>query len=311
MTVAFLHHPMCHQHETDPPHPESSERLDSILKHIEPYRSQLLFVEPEPAAECLLEQVHSRQQIDRIKNYSESSRYIGGDTETSPYSYPAALVAAGAGPAAIDLFRHGLAHSALAAIRPPGHHATANQSMGFCLFNNAAMSARYAQSHGYQRVLIVDFDVHHGNGTQDIFYEDDSVFYFSSHQLPSYPGSGDKNETGRGDGIGYTGNYPLAPGDGDAELLPIYQRQLPKVVEKFRPDILLVSAGYDIHVLDPLANLKVSTAGVMTMVEALMECSDIPKLFLLEGGYHLQALGECVATTIEVLLKHDAEIASP
>jgi acetoin utilization deacetylase AcuC-like enzyme len=174
--------------------------------------------------------------------------------------------------------------------------------MGFCLFNNIAITARYAQSVGYKKVMIVDFDVHHGNGTQGTFWEDDTVFYFSSHQSFAYPGTGAETEVGEGKGRGYTANFFMMPESGDAELLDIYQNDLPPLVAKFKPDIILVSAGYDLHESDPLASLNVTTEGIREMVRTILSLSNVPYIFFLEGGYQLDALGENVKVTIEEML---------
>jgi acetoin utilization deacetylase AcuC-like enzyme len=175
--------------------------------------------------------------------------------------------------------------------------------MGFCLFNNIAVAARYAQSKGYKKVFIVDFDVHHGNGTQEIFYDDDTVFYFSSHQTLAYPGTGMEDETGRGQGKGFTRNVLLMPDSGDAEIEEIYRNDLPPLVKAFEPDIILVSAGYDIHESDPLAQLHVTTEGIRHIVRDILQTADVPFVFFLEGGYDVEALGENVKATIEEMLR--------
>jgi len=174
--------------------------------------------------------------------------------------------------------------------------------MGFCLFNNCAITARYAQFSGYERVMIVDFDVHHGNGTQDTFYNDDSVFYFSSHQALAYPYTGAEDEVGELEGVGYTSNHLLMPNSGDDELLDIYINELPKAFDFFKPDIVLVSAGYDLHESDPLAMLDITTDGISKMVRLILDQSDVPVIFLLEGGYEPIALGENVKVTLEEML---------
>jgi acetoin utilization deacetylase AcuC-like enzyme len=175
--------------------------------------------------------------------------------------------------------------------------------MGFCIFNNIAVGARYAQSVGYERVFIIDFDVHHGNGTQHIFEEDDTVFYFSTHQYPHYPGTGHGTERGNGKGVGYTHNIPMHYGSGDKEYYDAYHEVLPGLIRSFRPDIILVSAGYDLHAKDPLAGIKVTNEGVRSIVRAIL-CSshDVPHIFCLEGGYNLASLGESVVITVEELL---------
>lgn len=305
MSVALIYDPIFLEHDTGTGHPECADRLRSILQHLEPLRDTLLWLEPGPASHEQLLLVHPDEHIALVEHASSLQRPIDADTQTSYDSYEAALKAAGAGITAVDAVSSAKASTAFAAVRPPGHHATTHRSMGFCLFNNIAVTARYAQEMGYEKVLIVDFDVHHGNGTQEIFYDDSSVFYFSSHQYPAYPGSGSSYETGSGEGEGYTLNFPLAAGSGDADILPLYEESLAEIAATFRPDIILVSAGYDLHRADPLASLNVTTEGIVQIVAAIMECYDAPKLFFLEGGYNLEALGECVAKTIKTMQAYD------
>lgn len=301
MSVAFIYDPVFLEHETGAYHPECAGRLRAILDHIRPLREDLVWLTPTAAPLDALRLVHPSSHIDTVRDASIHAYAIDADTQTSHRSYDAALKAAGAGICAVDAFGAGKASAAFAAVRPPGHHATADRAMGFCLFNNIAVAARYAQEVGYEKIFIIDFDVHHGNGTQDIFYDDDTVFYFSTHQYPAYPGTGDSIETGRGPGEGYTLNFPFLPESGDEEIIPVYEEELPKAVEAFNPDLILVSAGYDLHCADPLAQLCVTTEGIGDIVGAIMECSPAPKLFMLEGGYNLEVLGECVARTLQVM----------
>jgi len=303
MAVAFLYDPIFLEHDTGFSHPENADRLRSILHHIEPIKEKLLWLSPQAATHDLIAKIHSDEQIEMVELSSKVSQQIDTDTQTSSDSFDAARIAAGAGITAVDALLKDKISSAFAAVRPPGHHATAFQSMGFCLFNNIAITARYAQEMGFEKILIVDFDVHHGNGTQDIFYDDPSVFYFSTHQYPAYPGSGSSSEHGRGEGEGFTLNFPMQPGSGDDDVVPIYEEELPRVVEVFQPNLLLVSAGYDLHAADPLASLTVTTEGIAEIVSLIMESSDVPKLFFLEGGYNLEALGESVKRTLEVMLE--------
>ncbi len=307
MAVAIIYDDIFLEHDTGAYHPENADRLRSIIRYLEPLRDELTWITPEPASYDQLCSVHTPAHIASVEHASMNLRAIDADTQTSEHSYEAALKAAGAGVSAIDAIMSGQASTAFAAVRPPGHHATKYQAMGFCLFNSIAIAARYAQSKGFEKVLIVDFDVHHGNGTQDIFYDDETVFYFSSHQYPAYPGSGSAQETGIGDGEGYTRNFPLTPGSGDEVLLPIYEEALPETLREFQPDIILVSAGYDLHHSDPLAQLNATTEGIGDIVSAIMESSPVPKLFFLEGGYDLDALGQSVAKTIQVMREYDKE----
>jgi acetoin utilization deacetylase AcuC-like enzyme len=203
---------------------------------------------------------------------------------------------------AVEKCRKGEIQSAFCAVRPPGHHAESNRAMGFCIFNNIAAGARHAQKIGYKKVFIIDFDVHHGNGTQHIFEADDTVFYFSTHQYPHYPGTGRDSEKGIGKGEGYTYNVPMPGGSGNKEYLYVYQDILPDLVNRFKPDIILVSSGYDIHNNDPLSDIRISDEGIRGIVNSILSCSSNPFVFALEGGYNLTALGESVRITVEEML---------
>lgn len=301
-SVAFIYDPIYLEHDTGAYHPENANRLRSILKAIEPLRENLLFVEPKPAPLELVMLVHSSYHIEFIEEKSFLQEAIDADTQVSSESFKAALMAVGAGKEAVDIVLSGDVNSVFCAVRPPGHHARKSQAMGFCLFNNIAITARYAQSMGYEKVMIIDFDVHHGNGTQEIFYDDSSVFYFSTHEYPAYPGSGSSDECGSGEGEGFTHNFPLRSFSTDDDIVPIYEEELILDVEGFNPDIILVSAGYDLHKADPLAQLQVSTEGIKKIVESIMRSCDVPKIFMLEGGYNLDALGESVAETLDAMI---------
>jgi acetoin utilization deacetylase AcuC-like enzyme len=300
--VAFITDPVFLLHDTGAWHPESAERLRAVERAVAPLKSRLSRLSPIRVNETLLEAVHSPEHIETVRRHCEMREPIDADTVCSAHSWEAALAAAGAGVVAVDGIAKGEFGRAFCAVRPPGHHATISRAMGFCLFNNVAVAARYAQSKGFGRIAIVDFDVHHGNGTQDIFYADDSVLYLSTHQSPAYPGTGSASERGVGKGVGTTFNFPFPPGSGDDDLLPVYEELLPRILEDFGPDLLLVSAGYDLHRADPLAQLEVTTDGVRRIVRAILEAADLPSLFLLEGGYDVKALEECVAATVETLL---------
>ncbi len=301
-SVAFIYDPIYLEHDTGAYHPENANRLRSILKATEPLRERLVFLEPKPAPLELVMQVHPSYHIEFIEEKSLLQEAIDADTQVSSESFEAALMAVGAGKEAVDAVLTAEVDSVFCAVRPPGHHATRTQAMGFCLFNNIAIAARYAQSVGYEKVMIIDFDVHHGNGTQEVFYSDPSVFYFSTHQYPAYPGTGALDERGRGEGEGFTRNFPMRAFSTDDDILPIYEEELPREVKGFKPDIILVSAGYDLHKADPLAQLEVSTEGIKKIVESIMRSSDVPKVFMLEGGYNLDALGESVAQTLDAMM---------
>ena len=302
MKVAYITDDIYLQHDTGIMHPESPQRLLAINKAIEPLRASLVLKSPIKVSERILELVHPLEHIETIKNTCEYGGSIDSDTVCSTDSYDAAAMAVGAGIVALDGIRSGEFERAFCAVRPPGHHATPTQAMGFCLFNNIAIAARYAQSIGYEKVMIVDFDVHHGNGTQDTFYEDDSVFYFSSHQAFTYPGTGAESHRGEGKGRGYTANFLMMPESQDTELLDIYENDLPPCVNTFKPDIILVSAGYDLHESDPLAQLNITTDGIRRMVRVILDSADVPFVFFLEGGYDVNALGKNVKVTLEEML---------
>ena len=301
--VAYITDDIYLKHDTGAIHPESPQRLMAINDTIKPLANQLLFVSPIKVSKAILELVHPLAYIENIESMSEYGGSIDSDTICSVDSYDAACMAVGAGIVALDGIKSGAYERAFCAVRPPGHHATSTQAMGFCLFNNIAISARYAQSIGYEKVMIVDFDVHHGNGTQDTFWEDDTVFYFSSHQAFAYPGTGAETHRGEGRGEGYTANFLMMPESTDSELLDIYENDLPPFIERFNPDIILVSAGYDLHKSDPLASLNITTEGIRTMVRGILDRCDIPYVFFLEGGYDVKALGENVKVTLEEMLK--------
>lgn len=303
MRVAYITDDVYLKHDTGAMHPESPQRLRSINKAIEPLHEFLIFRSPISVSERILELVHPPEHIEMIRRVSEYGGSIDSDTICSNDSYDAATMAVGAGVVALNGIKSGEYERAFCAVRPPGHHATPAQAMGFCLFNNIAIAARYAQIAGYEKVMIIDFDVHHGNGTQDTFYEDDTVFYFSSHQAYAYPGTGAQSERGKGKGEGFTANFLMMPGSGDSELFEIYEDQLPPYIERFKPDIILVSAGYDLHESDPLAQLNVTTEGVRKMVRTVLDTSDVPFVFFLEGGYNVNALGENVKETLKEMMR--------
>jgi acetoin utilization deacetylase AcuC-like enzyme len=303
MRVAYITDDVYLKHNTGSMHPESPQRLQAINKAIEPLLGSLICKAPIKASEHIIEFVHPFEHIETIKNISEYGGMIDSDTVCSIDSYEAATMAVGAGIVALDGIKSREFERAFCAVRPPGHHATPTQAMGFCLFNNIAIAARYAQSIGYEKVMIIDFDVHHGNGTQDTFYEDDTVLYFSSHQAYAYPGTGAEEDRGKVKGEGYTANYFMMPESNDSALLEIYENKLPVYVEKFKPDIILVSAGYDLHESDPLAQLNITTEGIRKMVRLILNSTEVPFVFFLEGGYNINALGENVKVTLKEMMK--------
>ncbi|MEK6743032.1 MAG: histone deacetylase [Nitrospirota bacterium] len=285
-------------------HPDTPDRLLSInssLKAVDLW-GKLVHLKPRKATPEDLALVHTPEAIERIRSLGAGE--VDPDTFTSVESFAAASFAAGAVMEAVEQCRNNGMRRVFCAVRPPGHHAEAGRSMGFCLFNNIAVGARHAQRSGYNKVFIIDFDAHHGNGTQHIFEEDDTVFYFSTHQYPYYPDTGKDMDRGRGKGEGYTYNVPILAGSGNKDYLSVYQDILPGVVERFGPDIILVSAGYDIHAQDPHANIRVTHEGIHGIVRSILTSAEVPMVFALEGGYDLPSLRESVKITIEEMLKH-------
>ena len=301
--TSIIYHPDYLLHETGN-HPERKERLLAIMHLIEETEIDLHKIKPEPASIEEMQYVHDPEYINKVKEYSEREMPLDPDTVLCRESYHAALLAAGGMISAVDDGR------AFALVRPPGHHALSDRGMGFCLFNNIAIGARHAQRTGYDRVLVVDWDVHHGNGTQHIFYDDPSVFYFSVHQYPHYPGTGSAGETGSGAGQGYTLNVPLPAGSGDAEYVNVFKNILIPAALEFDPDIVLVSAGFDAHIDDPLAGMAVTTAGfgrLASIVSSIADrCCDGRLAITLEGGYDLNALSHSVLAVLKVMAGESA-----
>lgn len=258
-------------------------------------------ITPRRASEGDLALVHTREHIERLRTMGAGP--VDPDTFLSEGSYEAALHAAGAAIEAVEQCRSNGMQGVFCAVRPPGHHAEADRAMGFCLFNNVAVGAAHARTIGYERICIIDFDAHHGNGTQHIFEEDDRVLYFSTHQHPYYPDTGMDGERGKGKGEGYTYNVPVLAGSGNKDYFAVYQDILPGVMGRFSPDLILVSAGYDIHVNDPHANIRVTHEGIRGLVRSILDCADAPVVFVLEGGYDLPSLCDSVVITIEEMLK--------
>jgi acetoin utilization deacetylase AcuC-like enzyme len=300
--VGFVYSDVMLLHEPPSWHPERKERLICIIEGLK--RSELWDrlqrIKSVKAGLDEIALVHTLRYIETIRTFGEGC--LDADTYTSRDSMEAALYAAGSVIKAVETCKNGEITRLFCAVRPPGHHAEAGCAMGFCLFNNVAVGARYAQKAGYEKVFIVDFDAHHGNGTQHIFEEDDTVFYFSTHQYPYYPDSGKDFERGRGKGAGYTYNVQILKGSGDKEYLTVYQDIFPDLVRRFDPDLILVSAGYDIHVRDPHADIRVTSEGIRAVVRSILTSAPCPMIFILEGGYDLQSLAESVGVSIEEML---------
>ncbi len=291
-------------HVTPVGHPERPERagiFDAVAAAFAAKGGRVL--EPRAATDADLERVHSREHIDAIVAARGKASMIDEDTYTSPESEEVARLAAGAVLTGIDHALEGASDSkALVMVRPPGHHAEADRAMGFCLYNNVAVGAAYARSRGCARVAIVDYDVHHGNGTQWIFYEDPTVLFVSSHQYPFYPGTGAASERGRGEGLGFTLNIPLAAGAKDAEIEHQYAEQVLPALRRFTPDLLIVSAGFDAHELDPLGQLRMTTEGFGRLTRLLFTEADAlcngRVVVVTEGGYDLNAVSQCLTAIV-------------
>jgi acetoin utilization deacetylase AcuC-like enzyme len=300
--VGFVYDDVFLLHEMPLGHPESKDRLIAINERLKqsPHWKTMQHLKPRKAAKEDILAVHTASYFSKITQFTG---YFDPDTYVSPGSVEAALYAAGAVIEAVDRCRSGEIERAFCAVRPPGHHAEPDRAMGFCIFNNAAVGARFAQKAGYNKVFIIDIDVHHGNGTQHIFEDDDTVYYFSTHQFPHYPGTGSDAERGKGKGKGFTYNIPMHHGSGDKDYFHAYQDILPGLVSNFDPDMVLVSAGYDLHAADPLAGLRVTNEGIRNIVRGILSSkSNIPYIFCLEGGYNLVSLSESVLITVEELL---------
>ncbi|MBA2304412.1 MAG: histone deacetylase [Acidobacteria bacterium] len=300
--MILISSPRFEEHVTPPGHPESPERahvLDVVAADFRNGGGTVL--EPSPATGEQLARVHSGAHIERIASTAGKPSMIDADTFTSPESYEIALLAAGA---AVHAAEHAIntGEPAAALVRPPGHHAERDTAMGFCLFNNIAVAAAHALTLGRQRVAIVDVDVHHGNGTQAMFYDDPRVLYVSSHQFPFYPGTGAAAEAGRGDGVGFTVNIPLDAGATDADYDLVYREIAVPVLAEFAPQLTLISAGFDAHEADPLASMRMTTTGYGQILARLRRAVAGTGGFALvtEGGYDLPALRECLEVMIQV-----------
>ncbi len=300
--VGFVYDDIFLSHDTGEWHPENKQRLVHIVKALRDSDiwEKLIHIKPRLATFEEIALIHTMSYINKVK--AIGSGYLDPDTYMSKDSLEAARYAVGAILEAIDKCKDNIISRAFCAVRPPGHHAEVGRGMGFCIFNNIAVGARYAQQKGYEKVFIVDFDVHHGNGTQHIFENDDTVFFFSTHQSPYYPGTGSDREKGIGKGLGFTYNVPMQAGCGNKDYFQVYQDLLPSIINSFNPDIILVSSGYDLHMRDPLASMRVSNEGLRAIVASILRSSSQPVIFTLEGGYDLVALSDGVKLTLEEML---------
>ncbi|MCY3833560.1 MAG: histone deacetylase [Chloroflexi bacterium] len=298
MTTACLTHTSFTHHDFAQ-HPEQAGRIEAVWRQFGDtgLADQLLHLKPAAATDEQILAAHRPEHLSRLKAVAQGSRVVrlDHDTYALPISLDVARLAAGAVIGAVDAVLSARANNALAIVRPPGHHATPDRAMGFCLLNNIAIAARHAQSrHGIAKVLILDYDVHHGNGTQDVFYSDPAILFISIHQSPFYPGNGDLDEIGEGAGRGSTLNIPLSAGHGDESYRQIFAEVVAPAAEGFNPDLMLISAGFDAHWVDPLASMQLSLAGYDHLARECIKLAerlcDGRIVFVMEGGYDLQAL---------------------
>ncbi len=336
MPTALISHPDFLLHDTGPFHPERPDRITSVLAHLGvsgdvpagtrqvgtqqagtqqagtqqagTQQSRLLCLTPAPADDAWIKAVHDAAYVDAVADWcGKGYRNLPtGDTTLSSASETVARLAAGAAMRAVDAVLSGEADRVFCVARPPGHHAESDRGMGFCIYNNAAVAARYAQSRfGVERVAVLDWDVHHGNGTQEIFEEDPSVYYFSVHQSPLYPFTGAEREKGTGEGTGYTMNVPVSAGSGDEVFIDVLRGMILPAMKAYQPDLFILSAGFDAHVEDPLSGTLVTDAGFRAMSRLALDFAEDAcggrLVSVLEGGYDLEALGRCVADHVGMM----------
>jgi acetoin utilization deacetylase AcuC-like enzyme len=308
MRVGLYDHPLFREHDAGPGHPERPERLEALRRGLREAGLEHRLVLPEPPAATpeQLQRVHSAAHVARIAATSGRSVRFDADTQAGPHSYEAALLAAGAVVDAVDRVLDGKLERAFCAVRPPGHHAESERAMGFCLFNNVAVGAAHARARGLERVAIVDWDVHHGNGTQGSFWRDPRVLYVSSHQFPFYPGTGSLGERGEGAGLGFTVNLPLPAGLGDEDYASVYRKVVLPICRSYDPELVLVSVGFDPHRDDPLAGMRLSERGFGALARVCLAAAGGAArgkaVFVLEGGYDLDGIARSAASVAAALL---------
>jgi acetoin utilization deacetylase AcuC-like enzyme len=308
-STGVVRHNLYKAHLAGFPHVESPRRLEAVYEMLDRADMARRFpiIPPRPATHEELAWVHTNALIERIAaTDGKAHTSLDPDTHTTPLSYQAAKLAAGGFFCLLDRVFDGTVRNGFALVRPPGHHAEKDRAMGFCLFNNVALGARYAMKHhGVRKVLIVDWDLHHGNATQHTFDDDPAVLYFSTHQYPHYPGTGSLREVGVGDGSGFTVNVPLWSGHGDREFYQIFKQVLVPIARSFGPELILLSAGFDTYAGDPLGGMDVTPQGYAAMTRVLMEiadeCASGRLAATLEGGYHLKGLQESIRAVLNEL----------
>jgi acetoin utilization deacetylase AcuC-like enzyme len=293
-------------HRTPPGHPERVERGEVMQGVVAAWKQRGGMVQaPRPANRTELLRVHSDAHLAKIDQTNGRAVSLDPDTYTSPESRDVALLAAGAAIAGVEAIVQSRSTRVMALVRPPGHHAERERAMGFCLYNNIAAAASHALSLGMERIVVMDYDVHHGNGTQWIFYEDPRVLYISTHQYPFYPGTGAAGDVGRGKGAGFTLNVPLEAGSTDGDYADVFKALVVPVIDQFRPELVMISAGFDAHERDPLARMRLSTTGYALLTKSLCAAADRHChgriVAITEGGYDLTALKACLESSITVL----------
>jgi acetoin utilization deacetylase AcuC-like enzyme len=306
MSLILIHSDRFGDHRPPPGHPERVERAEVMRGIAEAWKQHGRVVQPpRPANHAELARVHSDAYLAKIDTTAGRALALDPDTYTSPDTRDVALLAAGAAIGGVEAIVQSRATRVMALVRPPGHHAERDRAMGFCFYNGVAAAAAHALSLGMDRVAVMDYDVHHGNGTQWIFYEDPRVLYVSTHQYPFYPGTGAAEDVGRGKGAGFTLNVPLEAGSTDGDYSEVFKALVIPVLDQFKPNLVMISAGYDAHEKDPLARMRLSTSGYTSLTKSLCDVADMHChgriVAATEGGYDLNALKACLESSISVL----------
>jgi acetoin utilization deacetylase AcuC-like enzyme len=306
MSLIVIHSDRFSDHRPPPGHPERVERAEVMHGIAASWKQRGRIVQPPRAAtHAELQRVHSDEHLKAVAATAGRAVSLDPDTYTSPESRDVALLAAGAAIGGVEAIVQSRATRVMALVRPPGHHAERDRAMGFCLYNNVAAAAAHALTLGMERVVVMDYDVHHGNGTQWIFYEDPRVLYLSTHQYPFYPGTGAAEDVGRGKGAGFTLNVPLEAGSTDGDYDEVFKALIVPVIDQFKPELLLISAGYDAHERDPIARMRLTTAGYAVLTKSMCDAADRHchgrVVAVTEGGYDLTALKACLESTLSVL----------